>query len=77
MIRWRSPWRSTRRLSRRAAPPWTSRPPGRLTTGATIVDWRGQWGRLANTEVAVAVDAERFRRLFFDAMERLAEGSDR
>ena len=34
---------------------------GRLTTGATIVDWRGQWGRLANTEVAVAVDAERFR----------------
>ena len=35
---------------------------GRLTTGATIVDWRGQWGRLANAEVAVAVDAERFRR---------------
>ena len=48
---------------------------GRLTTGAMIVDWRGQWGRLANTEVAVAVDADRFRRLFFDAMERLAEGS--
>src|SRR5579872_780607 len=45
---------------------------GRLTTGATIVDWRGQWGRLANTEVAVAVDAERFRRLFFEAIERLA-----
>jgi purine nucleosidase len=47
---------------------------GRLTTGSTIVDWRGQWGRLANTEVAVAVDAERFRRLFFDAMARLADG---
>jgi len=47
---------------------------GRLTTGATIVDWRGQWGRLANTEVAVAVDADRFRRLFFDAMARLADG---
>jgi purine nucleosidase len=47
---------------------------GRLTTGATIVDWRGQWGRLANTEVAVTVDAERFRRLFFDAMARLADG---
>ena len=47
---------------------------GRLTTGATIVDWRGQWGRLANAEVAVAVDAERFRRLFFEAMDRLAEG---
>ncbi len=48
---------------------------GRLTTGATIVDWRGQWGRLANTEVAVAVDADRFRRLFFDAMVRLADGA--
>ena len=36
---------------------------GRLTTGATIVDWRGQWGRLANSEVAVAVEAERFRGL--------------
>jgi purine nucleosidase len=47
---------------------------GRLTTGATIADWRGQWGRLANTEVAVAVDAERFRRMFFEAMVRLAEG---
>jgi len=47
---------------------------GRLTTGATIVDWRGQWGRLANAEVAVKVDADRFRRLFFDAMARLAEG---
>ncbi len=46
---------------------------GRLTTGATIADWRGQWGRLANSEVAVSVDAERFRRMFFDAMVRLAE----
>ncbi len=48
---------------------------GRLTIGATIVDWRGQWGRLANAEVAVAVDAERFRGLFFAAMDRLAEGA--
>ncbi len=48
---------------------------GRLTTGATVVDWRGQWGRLANTEVAVAVDAERFRSLFFDAIARLADGA--
>jgi purine nucleosidase len=47
---------------------------GRLTTGATIVDWRGQWGRLANSEVAVAVDAERFRYLFFEAIARLADG---
>jgi purine nucleosidase len=48
---------------------------GRLTTGATIADWRGQWGRLANAEVAVSVDAERFRSSFFDAMARLAEGT--
>jgi len=47
---------------------------GRLTTGATVADWRGQWGRLANTEVAVAVDADRFRALFFEAMARLANG---
>src|SRR5271166_3941757 len=46
---------------------------GRITTGATIPDWRGQWGRLANTEVAVAIDSERFRKRFFDAMARLAE----
>jgi len=48
---------------------------GRLTTGATVADWRGQWGRLANAEVAVAVDAERFRALFFEAMARLADGA--
>lgn len=46
---------------------------GRLTTGATIADWRGQWGRLANTEVAVSVEAKRFHTMFFDAMARLAE----
>ncbi len=50
---------------------------GRLTTGATIADWRDQWGRLANTEVAVSVDAERFRGMFFDAMVRLADGAKR
>jgi purine nucleosidase len=48
---------------------------GRLTTGATIVDWRGQWGRLANVEVAVRVDAERFRHAFHEAMVRLGEAS--
>ena len=46
---------------------------GRLTTGATVADWRGQWGRLANADVALSVDAERFRTMFFDAMARLAE----
>ena len=50
---------------------------GRLATGATIADWRGQWGRLANTEVAVAADAERFRTMFFEAMVRLAEAGGR
>jgi len=45
---------------------------GRLTVGATVVDWDGRWGRLANAEVAVAVDAERFRTKFFEAMVRLA-----
>jgi purine nucleosidase len=47
---------------------------GRLATGMTIADWRGQWGRLANTDIAVSVDAERFRRTFFDAIVRLADG---
>ena len=45
---------------------------GRLTLGATVADWRGDWGRLANSEVAVTVDAERFRKAFSDAMARLA-----
>jgi len=45
---------------------------GRLTSGATVVDWDGRWGRLANTEVAVSVDAGRFREKFFEAMVRLA-----
>ena len=45
---------------------------GRLATGATVVDWEGRWGRLANAEVAVAVDAERFRAKFLDAMVRVA-----
>ena len=50
---------------------------GRLTMGATIADWRGQWGRLVNAEVAVSVDAERARKMFFDAMLRLAGGASR
>ena len=45
---------------------------GRLTSGATVVDWEDRWGRLANTEVAISVDAERFRTKFFEAMVRLA-----
>ena len=45
---------------------------GRLTSGATVVDWEGRWGRLANTEIAVAVDAGRFREKFFASLVRLA-----
>ena len=45
---------------------------GRLTTGATVADWDNRWGRPANTEIAVAVDAERFRATFFEAIVRLA-----
>jgi purine nucleosidase len=48
---------------------------GRLTTGATIADWRGHWGRLPNADVAVAVDSGRFRKAFFDAIVRLAEAA--
>ena len=69
----RSRSRSIRPWSKPAARAVDVETPDRLTTGATIVDWRGQWGRLANAEVAVAVDAERFRRLFFEAMGRLAD----
>jgi purine nucleosidase len=50
---------------------------GRLTSGATVVDWEGRWGRLPNTEVAVNVDAARFRARFFDAMVRLASAPRR
>ncbi len=32
---------------------------GSLTRGMTVVDWHGLWGRSANADVAVQVDAER------------------
>ncbi len=35
---------------------------GSLTRGMTVVDWHGLWGRSANADVAVQVDAERPRR---------------
>ena len=47
---------------------------GRLTSGMTVVDWEGRWGRLANADIAVTVDAERFREHFIEAMARLARG---
>ena len=33
---------------------------GTLTSGMTVVDWHGLWGRLPNADVAVAVDYGRF-----------------
>jgi inosine-uridine nucleoside N-ribohydrolase len=48
---------------------------GRLTTGATVADWCGQWGRRATADVAISVDADRARKMFFEALVRLAEGS--
>jgi purine nucleosidase len=32
----------------------------RLTSGETVADWRGHWGRPANARVAIEGDAERF-----------------
>jgi inosine-uridine nucleoside N-ribohydrolase len=40
----------------------------------TVADWRGVWRRAPNADVAIAVDATRFRAEFLDAMERLARG---
>ena len=47
---------------------------GALTRGMTVADWRDVLKQKANTEVAVAVEAERFIAEFLDAMERLARG---
>jgi purine nucleosidase len=47
---------------------------GALTSGMTVADWRGVWGRPANADVAIAVEAPRFIADFLDAMERLARG---
>jgi purine nucleosidase len=47
---------------------------GVLTSGMTVADWRGVWRRAPNADVAIAVDATRFRAEFLDAMERLARG---
>jgi purine nucleosidase len=47
---------------------------GVLTSGMTVADWRGVWKRAPNADVAIAVEATRFRAQFLDAMERLARG---
>jgi purine nucleosidase len=45
---------------------------GALTSGMTVADWRGVWGRTPNAHVAIEVEAPRFIADFLDAMERLA-----
>jgi len=47
---------------------------GALTSGMTVADWRGVWGRPPNADVAIEVEAPRFVADFLDAMERLARG---
>jgi purine nucleosidase len=45
---------------------------GTLTTGETVTDWRGVWGRVPNVDVAVWADADEFRRRFGERVGRLA-----
>jgi len=45
---------------------------GTFTTGMTVVDWRGQYGRPANAEVLLQIEAERLVDLF---VERLTAAS--
>lgn len=45
---------------------------GTLTTGETVTDWRRVWGKSANLEVAVEVDADEFLRRFVERVGRLA-----
>jgi inosine-uridine nucleoside N-ribohydrolase len=45
---------------------------GTLTAGETVTDWRRVWGRRANLEVALEVDADRFLARFVDRVGGLA-----
>jgi purine nucleosidase len=45
---------------------------GTLTTGETVADWRGVWGRPPNVDVAIEADAEEFMRRFVERVGRLA-----
>jgi purine nucleosidase len=41
---------------------------GRLSRGATIVDWDGRSGRAPNARIALAVDQSRFESLVAEAL---------
>ncbi|MFN8619853.1 MAG: nucleoside hydrolase [Chloroflexota bacterium] len=45
---------------------------GRLTTGETVADWRGHWGRPPNADVVVAADIPGFFDRFLDRLVALA-----
>ena len=45
---------------------------GTLTTGQTVADWRGVWGRPPNVDVAVDANADEFLRRFVERVGRLA-----
>ena len=45
---------------------------GTLTTGETVTDWRGVWGRPPNVDVAVEADAPEFLRRFVERVGALA-----
>jgi purine nucleosidase len=45
---------------------------GSLTTGETVTDWRGVWGRPPNVDVAVEADAPEFLRRLVERVGRLA-----
>jgi purine nucleosidase len=45
---------------------------GTLTTGETVTDWRGVWGRPPNLGVAIDARADEFLRRFVERVGRLA-----
>ena len=45
---------------------------GTLTTGETVTDWRGVWGREPNVDVAIDANAEEFLRRFVERVGGLA-----
>jgi len=48
---------------------------GELTRGATVADWKGHWGREANTTVLMGVDEATFHALYVKYIARYAPGT--
>jgi purine nucleosidase len=49
---------------------------GRWTSGETVTDWRRQWDREPNLDVAVEADVEEFFGRLIDRLARLGRGPD-